>query len=438
MKSKTKAEIRSKSPIFQKTVFPNGLTVVTERHPSFRSLAIGVWVRKGTRDEARSEAGMSHFLEHMMFKGTEKRSALDIARAVDRVGGEFNAFTARDHTCFHLLLLDRDLGLGLELLTDILLSSTFDANELERERRVILQEVTMVEESPEETAHDLFFAKGFGAHPIGRPILGSTASIKRFRRSDVQRFFDKHYRPEEIVISVAGNVTHEQVKKGLARLSRGKWGRKATSPEVTHTQPPQLRPGFWWAERPAEQVHLIWGVPGPTYGARDRFSSFLLNVYLGGGMSSSLFQEIREKNGLAYTVYSALQPFTDSGVFSIYAATNLNQVPLCLALIERSVEQVQKTLLTSEELTMIQDNLKGSILLASDDVESRMSSIAKNEIFLGRYVPVEEVCRAIDSVTVEDIRRVARRIFHTDRRSILALGPKPSALIRKKLKPTRI
>lgn len=434
---------RASKPAFKKTVFKNGLTLVTERHPEFRSLSMGIWVKVGSRHESKREAGMSHFLEHMLFKGTQKRSALEISREIDRVGGEFNAFTSREHTCFHILLLDRDAKLGLEILSDILLNSQFDSSELERERRVILQEIAMVDDSPEELAHDLFYEKIYGNHGLGQPILGSTASIKRFSRADVVRFFREFYRPEEIVIAVAGDISHATVAKAIRGMIRSKWpGRKPrVSTEVRralHARAPKLQPGFWWAQRPSEQVHLVWGVEGPPYHSKDRFAAFLLNVYLGGGMSSTLFQEIREKNGLAYTVYSSFSPYLDSGVFLIYAATGLAQVPLCLALIERCVDAAKKDLLTPQELGLIKDNLKGSILLSSDNVESRMSSIARNEMLMGKNVSVKEVCAQIDAVTPEDIRRVARKIFRSNSRSVLALGPKPSSTLKRRLKPKMI
>ncbi|MEK6580336.1 MAG: pitrilysin family protein, partial [Bdellovibrionota bacterium] len=427
-------------PRFHKTVFDNGLTVLSERHTEFRSLSMGVWVKIGTRHERAREAGVSHFLEHMLFKGTESRSALEIAREVDRVGGEFNAFTAREYTCFHIQLLDRDVNLAIDILTDIVLNSAFDSTELERERKVILQEISMVEENPEELIHDIFFDLCYPRHGLGHPILGTETSIRRMRRGDLIRFFRKHYRPDQIIVSIAGDVSHEAVKRKLKSLTKGRWPGRATGreskKELGFEPAPTLRSGTWWVTRRTEQVHLVWGVSGPTYDSRDRFAAYLLNVYLGGGMSSSLFQEIREKKGLAYTVYSSLTSFIDSGVFSIYAATGMNQVPLCLRLIEECVQRLKKDLLNDEELHMIKENLKGTILMSSDSVESRMSSIAKNEIFLKDYVPPAEVCKLIDAVTPTDIRRVARKLLRTDQRSILALGPKPSKQVAAKLRPT--
>ena len=399
---------------------------------------MGVWVKTGTRHESDSVAGVSHFLEHMLFKGTKSRSALQIAQEVDQVGGEFNAFTSREHTCFHLLLLDRDWGLGLDILTDILMNSQFKSAEIERERKVILQEIAMVEESPEELAHDLFFEKIYGNHGLGRPILGTESSIKRMKRVDIVSFFRRYYRPEQLVVAVAGDVGHETVLRKLSLLGRKAWpGRTVSegSKISEREEAPPFQKGFWWAERPTEQVHLIWGVRGPFYGSKDRFAAFLLNVYLGGGMSSALFQEIREKNGLAYSVYSSLSPFVDSGVFSIYAATGMSQVALCLKLIEECVEKIRKKALSKKDLRVIQGNLKGTVLLSSDSVESRMSSIAKNEIFMGRHFSVKEVCQQIDAVTPADLVRVANQIFRDESRSLIALGPKPPQSLITKFRP---
>ena len=428
-------------PKFKKTVFSNGLTLVTERHRHFKSLSIGVWVKAGTRHERSYEAGVSHFLEHMLFKGTENRTALEIARQVDQVGGEFNAFTTREYTCFHITLLAKDAKLAADILCDIVLDSTFDAEELERERKVILQEISMVEESPEELVHDLFFELVYGRHGLGRPILGTEASIRRMRRGDLLRFFRKHYRPDQIVISVAGNISHDTVKRKIKSLTKSRWeGRKKareSKHELGFEKAPRLKEGWWWVERQTEQVHLVWGVEGPGYTSRDRFAAYLMNVYLGGGMSSALFQEIREKNGLAYTVYSSLSSFLDSGVVTIYAATGLNQVPLCVKLIEESVKKLKKDLLSEDEVQAVKDNLKGTILQSADSVESRMSSIAKNDIFYHHSFSPEQICKLIDEVTPQDIRRVARKILRHDKRSVVALGPKPTRQVLNRLKPVK-
>ena len=419
--------MKIQKPLFQKTVFDNGLTLVSEQLTGHQSLSMGVWVKSGTRHEKLGDSGVSHFLEHMLFKGTTKRSAFDIAREVDRVGGEFNAFTAREHTCFHILLLERDCDLGVEILSDVLLNSNFKREEVERERKVILQEIAMVEESPEELAHDVFFELIHPNHGLGRPILGTRKSIMTLSRRDLIRVFNSHYRPDQLVFSVAGDVSHRSLQRKLSKLASHRWPGRGPhgATELVFAPAPPIQQEFWWVDRPTEQVHLVWGVRGPHFASEDRFAAFLLNAYLGGGMSSALFQEIREKNGLAYTVYSSLTPYVDSGVFSIYAATGSDQVGLCLRLIEDCVKRIKNKPMSKKELDWIKDNMKGTILLSSDSVESRMSSIAKNDIFLGRYVPPDQVCKEIDAVTPDDIRRVANFIFKENKRSVVALGPKP-------------
>jgi predicted Zn-dependent peptidase len=425
----------------RKTVFRNGLTLLTERHRQFRSLAVGVWVKTGTRHERPREAGLSHFLEHMVFKGTERRSALDIAREMDRVGGEFNAFTAREYTCFHITLLDRDVDLAIDILADVILHSRFDAAELERERKVILQEIAMVEESPEELAHDLFAELVHGRHPLGRPILGSEASIRRLRRAEVVRYFRRHYRPEQMVVAVAGDVSHERVAGRLKRMLSRAWpgraprgaGAAGRAAAAGGAAVPPVRAGTWWVPRATEQAHVVWGLPGLRYADRDRFAAYLLSVHLGEGMSSQLFQDIREKRGLAYTVYSGLSAYRDAGVFSVYAATSPAQVPQCVQLIREAVARLSRAALSEGELQAVKQNLVNTILMSADSVESRMMSIARNEIFLGRHFTLEEVCRSIAQVSSADVRRVARRMLRAGEPALLVLGPRPSRAVRKRL-----
>jgi predicted Zn-dependent peptidase len=421
---------RKGRPLFRKTTFANGLTLISERHPKMRSLSIGIWVKTGTRYERAREAGISHFLEHMLFKGTETRTALQIAREVDQVGGEFNAFTAREYTCFHVLVLNRDIGLAVDILSDVLLNSAFEPGEMELERKVILQEIAMLEENPEELATDLFFEKAYGRHGLGRQILGYDASVRRMRRGDLLRYFRKHYEPSQLLISVSGDVSHESLVRRFRPLSKGRWpgrpGRAGSRKALGFEPAPKVRPGVWWIPRKTEQAHLVWGVETVRYTSKDRFAALLLNSYLGVGMSSLLFQEIREKHGLAYSVYSTHSASRDSGILYVYAGTAPSQVPVCLKLIEECAYSLCAKKLSEEELQSVKNNLKGSILLAADNVESKMSRIAKAEIFFGKYTDVEGVCEMIDEVTPQDVRRVARKIFGSGKRSILVLGPKPS------------
>jgi predicted Zn-dependent peptidase len=282
-------------------------------------------------------------------------------------------------------------------------------------------------------------------HGLGRAILGTQKSVRRIRRAELLKFFRYHYRPDQIVISVAGNVSHDVLKRHLKPLIKNKWpGRSSKNSGsfgrdlVQQVPAPRVWSGNAWIERPTEQVHLIWGVEALSYAAEDRFAAFLLNTYLGGGMSSTLFQEIREKNALAYTVYSNLSSFSDSGLFTVYAATGMTQVSQCVRLIQRCVDQLKEELLTRENLQMVKENLKGTVLLSSDSVEARMSSLAKGEMFHGHHLSIQELCKKIESITAEDIRRVAQKLFLTDRASILCLGSKPSRILKEKLKPVLV
>lgn len=423
----------------KRTVLKNGLTVLTERLPGFKSLSIGIWVRAGTRHEKPREAGISHFLEHMVFKGTLKRTAAEITREVERVGGEFNAFTTREYTCFHITLLNRDLELGMEILSDILMGSTFDAEEFEREKRVILQEIAMVEEAPEEIAQDLYYELLYGKHGLGRSILGTANSVRKMRRSDLIRYFRKHYRPDNMIVSVAGDVSPARVTRSLKQLTKRNWPdrpKRALSKREDGFQPsPKIRDGFWWIKRPTEQAHIVWGVEVPKYSSRDQTALVLMASYLGGGMSSYLFQEIREKQGLAYTVYSSLNTFSDSGTFHVYVGAPGGQVATCLKIIEEGAVRLCHQKITQEELDEVRESLKGMMLLSSDNAESIMQSNAVDEIYFRELYPIEQICEELDEVTPADIKRVARKIFSHRKRSILVYSPRPSTTVRRKLKP---
>ncbi len=424
---------------YKKTVYPNKLTLITERVSGLNGLALGVWIKAGTRQESPQALGISHYLEHMLFKGTKSRTALQIAREIDQVGGEFNAFTAREYTCFHITLLNKNYELGLDILCDIILNSSFKKDEFDLEKKVILQEISMVDESPEELVHDLFFETVLRNHSLGRPILGTQQSIQKMRRTQLVDFFVQHYRPEKMVVSVVGDISHEMVSRKIKPLTGKTWpGRAKASSDAGGQQKnkmpraiPNLESGVWVVRRPTEQVHLVWGSVGPHYTSNERYAAAILNVFLGAGMSSTLFQEIREKRGLAYTIYSGLSPFTDTGMFTVYSATHAKNVVTCLKLIEKCISRVKKKELSKRELRNVQNNIKGTFLLSADNVESRMSRLAINEIFLGRYLSGEEFCKGIDRTSADQILTLANKIFRDYRRHILVMGSKlPQKLVR--------
>jgi predicted Zn-dependent peptidase len=406
---------------YRRSVLKNGTVVITEKARPFKSLSIGVWVKGGSRHETPSQAGMAHFLEHMMFKGTTKRTALDIARDVDLVGGDFNAMTTREYTCFHLTLPHKEIDFALELLTDILKDSRFDPLELERERLVVLQEFAMVEESPEEWVHEVMFEKAFGDHPIGRPILGFEKVLKSFSREDVKKYFGQHYYSKNIVITMAGDLDHKSVVNKLNRLLGSFKGSRRPLPKACLGKP-KFRPGVHLIRRETDQAHVAIACEGYPIAHPNRLALFLLNAFLGGNMSSALFQEIREKRGYAYTVYSSLANFTDCGVLGMYVATSPKQVPECLKLIREQLSKLSAQPIDEKDLQIAKNSVKSAVLMGSDSMETRMYSLAKSELFYDRQVSDFEICEMLDAVTALDIWRVARDLFGRDRWLIVALG----------------
>lgn len=420
---------------YRRSKLQNGTVVITEKAKGFRSLSIGVWVKGGSRHETPSQAGMAHFLEHMMFKGTEKRTALDIARDVDLVGGDFNAMTTREYTCFHLTLPNKEIDFALELLTDILKDSKFDPTELERERMVVLQEFAMVDESPEEWVHEVLFDKAFGGHPLGRPILGTEKVLKTFGRDDVRKYFQQHYYSKNIVITMAGDLDHAAVVKRLNSLTKGFKGKKKPQPAASMRKP-KFHPGVHVIRRETDQAHVALACESFSIDHPDRLAAFLMNAFLGGNMSSALFQEIREKRGFAYTVYSSLAPFTDTGIFGMYVATAPKQVPECLALMRAQIEKLMSAPIDERDLRVAKNSVKSAVLMGSDSMETRMYALAKSELFFESQASDEEICRLVDEVTPEDIWRVARQLFTRDRWLIVGLGEmKKSALAKGFLRP---
>lgn len=421
-KARTSARRSSKKKNFyQRSVLRNGVVLLTERAKNFKSLSIGVWVKGGSRHESPSQAGMAHFLEHMMFKGTGKRSALEIARDVDLVGGDFNAMTTREYTCFHLTLPHKEADFALDLLTDILKDSRFDPVELERERLVVLQEFAMVEESPEEWVHEVLFDKAFGGHPLGRPILGTEEVLKSFTREDVKKYFEQHYFSKNIVITMAGDLEHKVVEKKLNQLLGNLRGRRRPIPSSS-LRKPKFRPGVHLIRRDTDQAHITIACESYPIDHKNRLAAFLLNAFLGGNMSSALWQEIREKRGFAYTVYSSLAHFTDTGLLGMYVATSPKQVPECLRLIREQLQKLVSAPMDERDLQIAKNSVKSAVLMGSDSMETRMYTLAKSELFYDGQVSDEEICDMIDSVSVLDVWRVARELFGRDRWLIVALG----------------
>jgi predicted Zn-dependent peptidase len=404
---------------YRRSVLPNGIRVITERMPHVRSVAVGVWVETGSRHESESRGGMSHLIEHLVFKGTATRTAEDVARTMDSVGGQMDAFTTKEHTCFYVQVLDEHLPLAVDLLTDILLHPLFNAEELEREKSVVLQEIKMVEDTPDDVIHDLFAAQVWAGHPLGRPILGTRDAVAGFGRDTILSHFTEEYVPPRIIIAVAGNLTHDQV---LDLFGRGFNGFKRDALEHRDARP-VLTPSVNIVHKSLEQVHVVMGFPGLAHAARERYALFLLNDVIGGSMSSRLFQEIRERQGLAYSIHSGAQAFLDTGVLYLYAATDAGNFSKVLKSVLKEIRELKKTGVTAEELKRAKDHLKGSLMLSLESTSSRMNRLAKQEMHLGSFLTMDSMLASIDGVRHEEVQALVSELLDEEQLALTTLGP---------------
>ncbi len=398
----------------RRTEFESGLRVVTERMPGVRSVALGAWVHAGSRDEPPPISGSSHFLEHLLFKGTKTRTARDIAEAFDAVGGDVNAFTAKEYTCFYCRVRDRDLPMAVEHLTDMLLSSVIRTADFESERRVILEEINVHEDTPDDLVHDVFTETLWPNHPLGRPILGTKQSILAATRDQVRRFYKRHYVPSRVVFVAAGNLRHEQLLELLGEAmpvgavrSEGPAGWTLRSAGA----PPTPSGRSLTKRRDTEQAHICVGTSGLSRSDPDRFAFGVVNNAIGGGMSSRLFQEIREKRGLAYSAFSYHSMFAEAGMFCAYSGTTPAKAKEVVAIIRGELEQVAEKGLTPEEFERAKGHMKGSLVLSLEDPGGRMSRLGKSEIGHGEILGVNQLLARIETVTPEDTRRAADRVL---------------------------
>ncbi|NWG02767.1 MAG: insulinase family protein [Syntrophaceae bacterium] len=404
---------------YQKTVLSNGIRVITEQIPYLRSVSIGVWVMTGSRDEQPNENGISHFIEHLLFKGTEKRTAFDIAKEIDSVGGTLNAFTGREYTCFYAKVIEKNLPLAIDLLSDIFLHSLMDIKDVEKERMVILQEIKMVEDTPDDLIHDLFNRVCWGEHPLGFPIYGTSELVQSFYRDQLYRFFKENYSPDRIIICAAGNVQHQEV---VDRVNRT-FGQIPKSEKIRdRIRPDPISTMNVW-KRDLEQVHFCLGTKGLQYNHSLRFASYVLNTILGGGMSSRLFQEIRENRGLAYSVYSYLPTYIDTGLVVIYSGTNEDSFPEVIELILKEFCRLKQEPFMNGELETAKEQLKGNLLLSLESSDNLMTRLAKNEIYFESYLPVEKILKGIEEVTEETVQQLAQDIFDERYFCLTVLGP---------------
>lgn len=403
----------------EKTVLRNGIRVVTEKIPYVHSVATGIWVGAGSRDEEPHERGITHFIEHMLFKGTQRRTAFDIAKELDAVGGFANAFTSKERVCFHAKVLDTHLPLVVDVLTDIFLNSVFAPQEIEREQQVILQEIRMIEDTPEEYAHVLFQQTVWKDSPLGLPIYGSVETVEHTDRESIQRYLARAFNPEEIVIAAAGNLEHSDfvdlVAPSMEKLGNG----ERLSPRT----PPEDNFIVSVVNRDIEQIHLSLGLKGASQKDPNRFPCLLLNVILGSSMSSRLFQEVREKRGLAYSVYSYINTYEDAGMMGIYAGVSPANLVETVEVVGQELARLVREPIPEAELSAAKEYLKGSMYLQAESTDSRMNRVAKNEFLFGRHVPFDEVEERINDVTSEAVQQWFTSVYRPDCTAIFAYGP---------------
>lgn len=405
--------------MYRKSLLSNGIRVVSEAIPYVKSVTLGIWIGTGARSESENNHGISHFIEHLMFKGTEKRSAKCIAETVDAVGGQLNAFTAKEHTCYYMKVLDSQVDLALDILSDMLMSSKFAAGDIDREREVVLEEVHMYEDTPDELVHDIHLGKIWRGHELGRNILGSTNSISKFDESMVREYYQQFYTPDNLVIAAAGNLNHDNLVNAIERFFIRMEGTK----KHIETKVPVITPAKTVRAKETEQVHLCLSAQGVPQNSPEIYKIHVLNNILGGGISSRLFQAIREEKGLAYSVYSYQTNYSDAGLFTVYAGTRPANVLQVIEIIFQTMQSVKDDGITEAELKRAKEQLKGSLFLGLESSSSRMSRLGKMEIMLGKYISLEEVVEKIERVSLSDVKVMAQQLFCPELLCLTALGP---------------
>jgi predicted Zn-dependent peptidase len=420
-----------------RTVLPSGLRIVTEEVPSVRSAAIGIWVNVGSRDETSAVAGASHFLEHLLFKGTTRRTALEISSTIEAVGGEMNAFTSKEYTCFYARVIDTDLPMAIDVVSDLITSSIVSALDVDAERKVVLEEIAMRDDDPSDLVHDLYAETYYGDTQLGRPILGTIKSISDMTRSSVFNYYKKKYLPQDLVVAVAGNIKHKRVVAMVEEaLSRDNFLDVKGSPQIRPNTPVKTKPmqSVGLMTRKTEQAHMFYGMEGVARSDERRFAMGVLASALGGGMSSRLFQEIREKRGLAYSVYAYAQQFAGSGQIGFYAGCNPTKAIEVIEIIREVLADVAENGMSHEEIERAKGAVRGSLVLSQEDSGSRMSRIGKNEIVYGQVMGFDEILQAISRVNPTDVREIASE-FLTKSPTLALVGPfKSEAKFEKVLK----
>lgn len=407
----------------RRTVLPGGLRVVTEFVPGVRSAAFGIWVGVGSRDERGSHMGSAHFLEHLLFKGTKRRSAMEISAVVEAVGGDLNAFTTKEYTCYHARVLDQDLPLAIDVVSDVVLNALIRDHDVESERGVILEEIAMHDDDPSDIIHDEFATAMFGDSPLGRPILGTNETIQALSRESIRSFYKGKYRPERMVVAAAGNVDHGQVVRLVRKAFAHVLGGDAEPINVSRAAARRsVGAATRVVQRSTEQAHVVLGVPGYHRGDQRRYATAILSTALGGGMSSRLFQEIREERGLAYSVYSFTQGFADTGIFGVYAGCLPGKVDTVLDVTLSQLEQVARNGLGPDEFARAKGQVKGGIVLGQEDTGARMNRIGKTELVGEPILSMGEVLTNIEATEQAAVSEVAEELF-TRAMTLAVIGP---------------
>jgi predicted Zn-dependent peptidase len=400
-------------------VLPNGLTVITEEMEHIRSVSIGIWIKTGSRDESAEWNGISHFIEHMVFKGTKHRSAEDIARQMDSIGGNMDAFTAKECVCFNVKLLDEHLPIAMDVLSDLVLNPVFNVSDISRERGVILEEIKMDEDNPDYLVHEIFTQNFWKDHPLGKPILGTKDTVRKFERDPVLDFYGQRFAPGNMIICAAGHLKHEEfvrlVVKHFAQMKPVKNGLHGPKPAVVSRI-------IMRNKKALEQVQICIGVPSHPIAHERRYASYILNTLLGGGMSSRLFQNIRERQGLAYAIYSDLSPYRDTGCMSVYAGTSRESAGKVVQSVVSEFRKLKQELVPEEELRRSKDQLKGSLMLSLESSTARMSNLARQEMYFDHFYTLDELIEKIESVTSEEVKELANQFFQTESIAVTVLG----------------
>jgi len=400
-------------------VLPNGLMIISEEMKHIRSVSIGIWIKTGSRDEEAARNGLSHFIEHMVFKGTHNRSAEAIARQVDSIGGNLDAFTAKECVCFNVKVLDEHLPIALDVLSDLVLNPVFAVEDIVRERRVILEEIKMDEDNPDYLVHEIFTQNFWKDHPLGKPILGTKETVRGFEQPVVLDLYRQRFVPGNLIVAAAGNLNHQRfvelVNQHFSNMTPGKNG--------LHSLPPKIVPKITLRNKKSlEQVQICVGVPSHPIAHEKRFASYVLNTLLGGGMSSRLFQNIRERQGLAYAIYSDLNPYRDTGCLSIYAGTSRESAAKVVQSVVSEFRKLKSEAVPEEELRRSKDQLKGSLMLSLESSTARMSNLARQDMYFDRFYGMDELIQKIEAVTAEDLREMANDFFRTESIAVTVLG----------------